>query len=281
MKKKSIMIGMLCTLLSVPMFAQDVVNSQTTPVTTIPTQRTDNAAEENQIAIVGFKRLENDVTARVRAPKRDQNGELCAIIKVVTKNKNLFFEPDALGITAREDQPGEIWLYVPYVALRPQFGFLKVTANTDKTDISVDGKVLGTAPFNSDTLQTGKHLVRAEREWYIPQEKEVEILPLERAEAEFKLKIQKPNIFLLAQLGNAIGDNKQSSFGLMAGICRKGGAGYLKRGLGWELSDGSGCHKVVRNDGYNEITFGLGMCLVNKNATGMTLKDSSFYKLAL
>ena len=37
---------------------------------------------------------------------------------MVTKDKNLFFEPDALGITAREDQPGEIWLYVPHGAKR-------------------------------------------------------------------------------------------------------------------------------------------------------------------
>ncbi|MBO4985953.1 MAG: PEGA domain-containing protein [Bacteroides sp.] len=419
MKKKSIMIGMFCTLLSVPMFAQDVVNSQTAPVATTPTQRTDNTAEENQIAIVGFKRLENDVTARVRAPKRDQNGELCAIIKVVTKDKNLFFEPDALGITAREDQPGEIWLYVPYgarritikherfgiirnyfyeepidkavvyelqlyvpevkqerivireeikvteqslmmnyspthaqiyiddklqetnqngaftlvlplgqhsyrveaphyktetgsfdivperltalnVAIRPQYGFLKVTSNKHKTNIFLNGEKKGRAPYASDTLNIGKYTVRAERAFFAPQEKEIEILPQEKTDVDFILQRQIPNIFLLAQMGNAIDNNNQTSFGVMAGVCRKGGAyvqfrtngnfglsneliqsrwgiyngnskkyhmaitvgcmvrlmkyaylyaggGYLKRGLGWELADGSGYHEVINN----------------------------------
>lgn len=73
---------------------------------------------EEEISVTQFSCLTNDLTARVIAPKRDQNNEVCAIIKIVTKDKSLFFEPDALGITAREDQPGEIWLYVPRGAKR-------------------------------------------------------------------------------------------------------------------------------------------------------------------
>ncbi len=73
---------------------------------------------EEEISVTKFSCLTNDLTARVIAPKRDQNNEVCAIIKIVTKDKSLFFEPDALGITAREDQPGEIWLYVPHGAKR-------------------------------------------------------------------------------------------------------------------------------------------------------------------
>lgn len=73
---------------------------------------------EDEISVTKFSCLTNDLTARVIAPKRDQNNEVCAIIKIVTKDKSLFFEPDALGITAREDQPGEIWLYVPRGAKR-------------------------------------------------------------------------------------------------------------------------------------------------------------------
>lgn len=74
--------------------------------------------KKEEITVQGFQRLENDITARVTAPRRDQNNEVCAIIKVVTKDKSLFFEPDALGIVARDDQPGEIWLYVPHGAKR-------------------------------------------------------------------------------------------------------------------------------------------------------------------
>lgn len=85
-------------------------------------QETTNALKDTisqeEIAVVGFRKLPNDITARVTNPKRDQNNELCALIRVVAKDKNVYFEPDALGITARTDQPGEIWLYVPRGARR-------------------------------------------------------------------------------------------------------------------------------------------------------------------
>lgn len=73
---------------------------------------------QNKIQIASFQRLENDVTARVTAPRKDQNGEVCALIRIVTTDKNFMFEPDALGIVARENKPGEIWLYVPRGARR-------------------------------------------------------------------------------------------------------------------------------------------------------------------
>ena len=71
-----------------------------------------------KIDVASFNRMETDITARVTAPKRDQNGEVCALIRIVTTVKDLMFEPDALGITARENKPGEIWLYVPRGARR-------------------------------------------------------------------------------------------------------------------------------------------------------------------
>ncbi|MBC8594751.1 PEGA domain-containing protein [Oscillospiraceae bacterium N12] len=73
---------------------------------------------QNKIEVSSFQRIENDITARVTAPMRDQNGEVCALIRVVTTIQDLMFEPDALGITARENKPGEIWLYVPRGARR-------------------------------------------------------------------------------------------------------------------------------------------------------------------
>ena len=68
---------------------------------------------QGKIEVASFNRMETDITARVTAPKRDQNGEVCALVRIVTTVKDLMFEPDALGITARENKPGEIWLYVP------------------------------------------------------------------------------------------------------------------------------------------------------------------------
>lgn len=73
---------------------------------------------QGKIEVASFNRMETDITARVTAPKRDQNGEVCALIRIVTTVKDLMFEPDALGITARENKSGEIWLYVPRGARR-------------------------------------------------------------------------------------------------------------------------------------------------------------------
>ena len=73
---------------------------------------------QGKIEVASFNRMETDITARVTAPKRDQDGEVCALIRIVTTVKDLMFEPDALGITARENKPGEIWLYVPRGARR-------------------------------------------------------------------------------------------------------------------------------------------------------------------
>ena len=73
---------------------------------------------QGKIEVASFNRMETYITARVTAPKRDQNGEVCALIRIVTTVKDLMFEPDALGITARENKPGEIWLYVPRGARR-------------------------------------------------------------------------------------------------------------------------------------------------------------------
>ena len=72
------------------------------------------SAQQSKITVTSFNRMENDITARITAPKRDQNGEICALIRIVTNEKDLMFEPDALGITARENKTGEVWVYVPW-----------------------------------------------------------------------------------------------------------------------------------------------------------------------
>ena len=96
---------------------------------------------QGKIEVASFNRMETDITARVTAPKRDQNGEVCALIRIVTTVKDLMFEPDALGITARENKPGEIWLYVPRGARRisimhDKYGVLRNYFYPDIIDIS-------------------------------------------------------------------------------------------------------------------------------------------------
>ena len=71
-----------------------------------------------KISVKSFERKDNDMTARTDAPKKDQNGDVCAIIKVVTDQTGFIWEPDGLGIVSAEYKKGEYWLYVPYGAKR-------------------------------------------------------------------------------------------------------------------------------------------------------------------
>ena len=83
-----------------------------------------------KISVKSFERKENDLTARTYAPKKDQNGDVCAIIKVVTTQTGFTWDSDGLGIVAAEPKTGEYWIYVPYGAKRltvmhPQLGILR------------------------------------------------------------------------------------------------------------------------------------------------------------
>ena len=83
-----------------------------------------------EISVKSFRKLETDMTARIDAQKKDQNGDVCAIIKVVTTQSGFVWEPDGLGIVSAVPKTGEYWLYVPYGAKRltikhPQLGILR------------------------------------------------------------------------------------------------------------------------------------------------------------
>jgi hypothetical protein len=76
------------------------------------------SATAQQISVKSFLALPNDMDARQNYPEKDQNGELCAIIKVVTLEKGFFFDIGSLGITKTVQKAGEIWLWIPHGAKR-------------------------------------------------------------------------------------------------------------------------------------------------------------------
>jgi hypothetical protein len=71
-----------------------------------------------EFSVKSFRKLENDMSARIDARKEDQNGDPCAIIKVVTTQTDFDWEPDGLGIMAAIPKKGEYWLYIPFGAKR-------------------------------------------------------------------------------------------------------------------------------------------------------------------
>ena len=73
------------------------------------------AASAQNISVASFKLLPNDLTANTHGTmERDQNGEVAALIKVVTSEQGFTFDGGMVGITKVKQEVGEIWVYVPH-----------------------------------------------------------------------------------------------------------------------------------------------------------------------
>lgn len=84
-------------------------------------------AVAQEFNVQSFRELTNDVSAFI-APVRDNNGEDCALVKVMAPEEFVFSTP--LGIVKREDKTGEIWLYIPsrtkkITVKHPEWGVLR------------------------------------------------------------------------------------------------------------------------------------------------------------
>ena len=83
------------------------------------------------ISVTSFKPLPNDLTANLAGTQvKDQNGEVAALIKVVTTQTGFTFEGGMAGIVKTKQEVGEIWVYVPHGIQRitikhPQLGVLR------------------------------------------------------------------------------------------------------------------------------------------------------------
>ncbi|MGM9811707.1 MAG: SUMF1/EgtB/PvdO family nonheme iron enzyme [Muribaculaceae bacterium] len=83
------------------------------------------------ISVASFRRLDNDLTANIAGTMmKDQNGDVAALIKVVTTQTGFTFEGGMAGIVKTRQEAGEIWVYVPHGIQRitikhPQLGVLR------------------------------------------------------------------------------------------------------------------------------------------------------------
>ncbi len=88
-------------------------------------------ATAQNISVKSFRALETDMTASSIEGKRiDQNGQVAALIKVVTTEKGFTFEGGTLGIIDTKQRNGEIWVWVPrglrkITILHQQLGVLR------------------------------------------------------------------------------------------------------------------------------------------------------------
>lgn len=66
------------------------------------------------LSVESFRVLETDLTANTFGTiERDQNGEVAALIKVVTSETGFVFDGGMMGIVKTVQKTGEIWVYVP------------------------------------------------------------------------------------------------------------------------------------------------------------------------
>ena len=74
-----------------------------------------SAHSQSNISVASFRLLENDLTANTHGTmEKDQNGEIAALIKIVTTEKGFKFEGGMVGIVNTKQMTGEVWVYVPH-----------------------------------------------------------------------------------------------------------------------------------------------------------------------
>ena len=89
------------------------------------------ALSAQNISVASFKLLDSDLTAYTAGTmERDQNGEVAALIKVVTTEQGFVFDGGMTGIVKIKQEVGELWVYVPHgikkVTIKhPQLGVLR------------------------------------------------------------------------------------------------------------------------------------------------------------
>ena len=88
-------------------------------------------AQAQNLAVQDFRLDEADVTANTHGTTViDQNGQKCALIKMITTQTGFTFDAGSLGIVKTEQKVGEVWIYVPEGVKRltishPQLGQLR------------------------------------------------------------------------------------------------------------------------------------------------------------
>lgn len=157
------------------------------------------SVQAQNIKVSKFDILEKDMTANTHGTEKlDQNGEKAALIKIQAPEQGFTFNGGSLGIVAREEHDGEIWLYVPrrakkltvqhkdYGVLRDYYystpieggrtyemyidisigRYVTVTSQLAKSIIYIDGENCGQSPIKNRYLSFGRHTVRAVKDRY-------------------------------------------------------------------------------------------------------------------
>lgn len=181
------------------------------------------SADAANLVVRNFKMLPTDQTAINRETmKRDQNGKTSALIKIYTplNEEQTYFDNGVMGVVARINKPGQIWLYIParsqsiqiinskYSPLTYFFDEEIVAGKTYSMELTVEGKEVtlsasvrqspiwvdndsvGISPLNI-YLSYGEHAVKAEKGSMLY---EGSILVTPNGERRFELPMEDENL---------------------------------------------------------------------------------------
>lgn len=172
-------------------------------------------AQGQELKVTDFYMDQSDLTANQQGTMvLDQNGEKCALIKIITTGTDFRFDVGSLGIRKVEQKPGEIWLYVPFgirkIKLNHQkfgyceypttvsierartyvmklytkavseggnenFGQITVNSNPTGAEVYIDDINVGFTPYSLDYALPGKHKVSIRKCGFYYSESEVDV----------------------------------------------------------------------------------------------------------
>ena len=87
--------------------------------------------QAQELSVESFRMDETDLTANTAGTiVMDQNGQKCALVKIITTQTGFSFDVGSLGVVKTEQKVGEVWVYVPEGVKRitlshPQLGQLR------------------------------------------------------------------------------------------------------------------------------------------------------------
>lgn len=174
------------------------------------------AAQEFEVR--SFRLLQNDITAWVN-PVKDLNDEACALIKVVGDADFAFSTP--LGIVARRNEVGEIWLYVPNGTVKltikhPKWGVLRDYKFPSALESRLTYELVLVGPPPKEEESPYPKMRRRMARGVKNRPLSFDLAKME----EGKRRGTKPACFLLASWGV---QEHENTGGLMAGIMKRHG----------------------------------------------------------
>lgn len=84
----------------------------------------------DDMSVESFRRLDNDMDARINYPEKDPSGRTCAIIKVVNPNTGFVFDTGTVAVVKTKQGTGETWVYVQpgvkkFIVNHPTLGVMR------------------------------------------------------------------------------------------------------------------------------------------------------------